>query len=140
MSTAAGFNADLNAFADALELELDQVVRKIAFEAHSSVSKKTPVDTGRARANWNLSAGSIDNSTVPEMGKGTGEHKGQSSPPSSPSPKAVEMKQGDGEDVIYITNNLPYIGVLEDGSSTQAPIGMVAVTMAEIEAGIKDVI
>ena len=30
-----------------------------------------------------------------------------------------------GLQVIYIDNNLPYIGRLEEGSSTQAPRGMV---------------
>jgi len=50
------------------------------------------------------------------------------------------VKRGDGDRAIYITNNLDYISELEDGSSRQSPSGMVAVTMLELEAGIKNVL
>ena len=35
---------------------------------------------------------------------------------------------------IYIQNNLPYANRLENGWSNQAPAGMVALTIAEVEA------
>ena len=54
--------------------------------------------------------------------------------------KRARLKKGDGEKVIFITNNLPYINALENGHSDQAPSGMLAVTLNEVEAGIRDVI
>lgn len=117
------FELDLAKFADELEVETEQVVRKVALDVHTKVSMKTPVDTGRARANWNVSAGSPDRSVTEDT-----------------SAQVPTLKKGDGEEAIYITNSLPYIGKLEDGSSDQAPSGMVSITMAEVEAGIKNVI
>ncbi len=121
--SAASFNADLKKFGRLMGLELDTVVRKIALDAHDRVTEKTPVDTGRARGNWNMGAGKIDRSVD--------EGATQAQQPS--------LQKGEGEKPIYITNNLPYINALEKGSSAQAPSGMVAVTMSELEAGIKNV-
>ncbi len=117
------FERDLNAFVKDTGVELEQVVRKVALDVHNRVSEKTPVDTGRARGNWNVKAGSPDLST---------DNTGLSS--------VLTLKKGDGNKPIYITNNLPYAQKLEDGHSKQAPAGMVALTMAEIDAGIKNVI
>lgn len=117
------FDLDLANFARDLDLETEQVVRKVALDVHTRVSQKTPVDTGRARANWNVSPGTPDRSVS-----------------ESTSSQMPSLRKGDGEGPIYITNSLPYIGKLEDGSSTQAPSGMVATTMAEVEAGIKNVV
>lgn len=36
------------------------------------------------------------------------------------------------ENLVQITNDAPYIGVLENGSSDQAPNGMVRITMEEV--------
>lgn len=39
-----------------------------------------------------------------------------------------------------INNDAPYIGVLEDGSSQQAPVGMVGVTLDEVPQMIAEAI
>lgn len=139
--TAQGFNIDLRKFAQKTGLELDTVVRKVALDAYSRVTKKTPVDTGRARANWNVGVGSPDLSVEDDgFKKGTGSHRGKSSSPSSPQASEVTLSRGDGNKTIYITNSLPYIHTLEDGHSTQAPNGMVSLTLSELAAGIRNVI
>lgn len=120
----ANFTANLKRFTDKTELELDRVVRKIAFDVDRRVTKKTPVDTGRARANWNVSVGEIDTSIQLDTF----------------SKKVTNLGRGDGENPIYITNSLPYIFSLEHGGSRQAPSGMVEVTMAEIKGHIQNVI
>ena len=38
--------------------------------------------------------------------------------------------------IVWITNNVPYIEELENGSSSKAPEGMLAVTFAELERGL----
>ena len=130
------FNADLARFIKKTELKADVVVRKVALQLYSGITKKTPVDTGRARANWNMNIGSIDYSVDdPEQyGESTGKHKGNSAAPASPRAKQLKLDKGDGEKVIYITNNLPYIGELENGHSTQAPRGMVSLTLNEVRS------
>ncbi len=49
----------------------------------------------------------------------------------------LEASQANLGDSIYLTNNLPYAKVIEGGSSTQAPSGMVKVTALEFEREIK---
>lgn len=124
--------------------DLPRVVKqardRIAMEVLSGVVLMTPVDTGRARANWLTGEGvpvTIPTESVDKAGGST---------------------ISDGEAVIsgaapfskiWLTNNLPYIGVLEHGGypgdgpktsggySIQAPQGMVAVTIARVTANLK---
>jgi len=138
--TTERFNVDLQKFADVTGQELDTVVRRAALEVYDRVTARTPVDTGRARGNWNMGVGSPDLGEDKSFGKSTGSHIGLSTPPTSPKAKKVTLRKGQGKDILFITNNLPYIEVLENGSSTQAPNGMVAVTLAEVEGFMKDVI
>ena len=114
------FALDIEKFSKDVGLEINLVVRKISLDAYTRVTKKTPVDTGRARANWNLSVGNIDDTTT------------QSVIPQTPMlPKNTGLTKA-----IYITNSLPYINALEHGHSKQAPRGMVGVTMNELKVGM----
>ena len=118
------FNADLNKFAKATNLEIEEVVRKVAFDVYTGVVQKTPVDTGRAKSNWNIGKGSIDYSIrLKDF-----------------SFRAMPINKGAGKNVIYITNSLPYINRLENGWSKQAPKGMVTLTMNDIQRTIRNVI
>jgi len=117
------FVGDLQKFSKATGVEIETVVRKVAFDVYKGITQKTPVDTGRAKANWMMGYGNV-NYTIT---------KNTSFTPISP-PK------GSGKNVIYITNSLPYINSLENGSSTQAPNGMVNLTMLDIQRSIRNVI
>lgn len=99
--------------------------RKVALEVFRGVIMMTPVDTGRARANWQASIGSPERGPIDETDKGGG----------TTVSKAVDVvKQWDFEHgPTCLTNNLPYIERLEDGWSGQAPAGMVAVTIARFD-------
>ena len=121
--SVASFNVDLNKFAKSMNIELETVVRKLAFEVYKGVTQKTPVDTGRAKANWMLGYGSI-NSTITNNTTFT----------------LVQPPKGSGKRPIYITNNLPYISKLENGSSKQAPNGMVNLTMNEVQRSVANVV
>lgn len=110
------FDSDIKKFAKKAGLEVDTVVRKVTLQAWNGVTRKTPVDTGRAKGNWNMAEGSM-NTTV---------NKGAT--------QVQTYKKFSGKKDIYITNSLPYIMALEKGSSQQAPKGMVDVTMNEIRS------
>lgn len=87
--------------------------------------RDTPVDTGFARANW-----------VPSIGNPFSEIVG--------TPQSINTaQQGSGELSVlswqfdqgpaYISNNVPYILLLNEGTSTQAPAGFVeAAIQAEV--------
>ena len=124
--STVSFNADLQRFADKTGVKLDLVVRKVALDIYEKVTVKTPVDTGRAKGNWNMSVGRKDTST---------NDNATSTPQGQPAKKPFLIK-GSGVSVIYITNSLPYIYALEHGHSQKASAGMVAVTVNEVRASL----
>ena len=121
------FDSDIRRFSKTTGVAIDKAVRKIAFDAFAMVTKKTPVDTGRAKGNWNISAGSV-NKSINETATSTGQGR--------PATNPMNVKKGDGVKPIYITNSLDYIQNLEDGTSQKAPNGMVAITVNEIRASL----
>lgn len=132
----AEWSIDLKDWAKKKVVKMQNVRRRFAFNVYASIVKKTPVDTGRARANWNVSIGSPDISVSDDKRKTPKQMN------SMPTPK--------GDEPIFIANNLPYITKLEYGGypnppksksgktvggfSKQAPNGMVGVTLANAEA------
>ena len=82
----------------------------------------TPVDTGRARSNWLTSLGKPRTGTV-EVG-------------GAPNPRSTIAQRKPGQ-VIFITNNLPYIQRLNEGSSSQAPANFVEMAVMEGERVIR---
>lgn len=126
----SAFRADLKKFARTVDVDYHVVLRRVTFEILGKIVQRTPVLTGRARANWQVSQGAPSSSTYEMTANLTG-----------PQSKAVAMQRAQGTaftnyDTYWVVNNLPYIVALETGHSTQAPQGMVRVTMAEVEAGI----
>ena len=107
-----------------LEQQRAMVVKKIAFDLFRKVILKTPVLTGRARANWLVSVAEPRNETVDETDK-TGI-------------RAIGNVQTviagwNADSDIYLSNNLPYIYGLERGRSRKkAPKGMVKISIAEV--------
>ena len=106
----------------------EKVVRGTLLEMSSRIIKRSPVDTGRFRNNWNASFGapntSTNASTDPSGAQSTVEAAGL----------LAQFQMGQ---TFYLTNNLPYSLKLEYGSSNQAPGGMVRLTAAEFDAEIK---
>lgn len=99
-------------------------VKKAAIAADQAAVLATPVDTGRARANWLVSIGTPEYKYDDEATEGDVQ-----SSLSQAQSTVAEYKLGSGG--IFITNSVPYIVPLENGSSAQAPQGM---TEAAIQA------
>lgn len=118
------FSLNLTKFAARTEVEMKQVVQKIAMEAFGRVILRTPVDTGRARANWGCTIGS------PRSGGPTEDTDKSGAATRSAVSDTVQQFPGDGS--VFLTNSLPYINELENGSSRQMPSGMVRATVAEM--------
>jgi hypothetical protein len=118
------FAADLSRFADGTEKRMDLLVRKIGLELFSRVILNTPVDSGRARANWQVQIGSVPSGTL-EL-----EDRSGAATINTATAAAAGLQAGD---VIYLVNNLPYIQKLEDGSSKQAPAGMVGLAVQDFQ-------
>lgn len=132
------FEADLEAFADKMGLEYGQAVAKVVHDLDTKIVLRTPVDTGWARMNWNISADSPDTSYTPAT-RPVEEPIGEEEATRIALVHAqlwLSIILADPYHTFYIANAIPYIDLLEDGHSGQSPNGMVAVSLAEVEAGI----
>jgi len=101
------FSADLAAFAAKSGESLDKTVRMVTLELFGSVIRGTPVDTGRARGNWQTTVQSPASDEVDR--------------PQSAAIAELSANAGGVGSVTYLANNLPYIYRLEMGWSTQSP-------------------
>ena len=100
----------------------DKVVRTAALKVDQAVVISTPVDTGRARSNWIASIGSPAGGTVSPFSPGSklGLGEGNNAQAAIDAARGVINSRRFNQS-IFITNNLDYIGKLNNGSSKQAP-------------------
>lgn len=128
------FEMQLQDFTDVLLPEYQTVfVKKISGELLKKLINKSPVKTGRFRGAWVVSNNTADRSEPDTPDKS----EGQANISYTRARVLIEsLKQGD---VVYISNNLDYALMLEYGWSKQAPAGMVAVSLNEIDAWLQGV-
>lgn len=93
-------------------------VVRIMLGIQSRLVARTPVDTGWARANWIPNVGRPIRSTVGSRDAVTQGWQ------QAGTAQVLGYKLKSGKD-IFITNYVPYIGDLNDGSSSKAPAGFV---------------
>ena len=119
----------------------EKVVRGTVIGMFSRIVKRSPVDTGRFRGNWQISIDAPARGQLSTVEKGKVEPNPSSNP--SGSNTATEgafkvQKSPFPRSAYFITNNLPYSEKLEFGSSEQAPNGLVRITVAEFERVIRE--
>lgn len=132
--SAEAFGNALDRVVDKFEDEVNTVVRKSTIDVTEKVKKDTPRDTGRAAAGWILTSDQPSNEVPAEDKYQTnyGEKVPANAPPSTEDPgEAVTFKW-------WIVNNLEYIEDLENGTSDQAPTGMVANAMNSFSQHLSD--
>ena len=121
------FASDVAKFAKLTNASMDETGRAIALELFSSIIKDTPVDTGRARGNWQTSIGTPKEGQVTRDGEG----------PALAEAASETAKFGIGK-LVWLSNNLPYIYRLEYlGWSKQAPDGMARKNVARIQSIVR---
>lgn len=117
-------NRNVRIVIEALDGAIEGLVKKVVLDivanlvSSSDTGYGTPVDTGWARANW-----------VPRIGTPP---KGTSGSPESVSVAAQSLGIAQvaggyrlAAGPVFISNNVPYIVFLNEGSSQQAPAGFV---------------
>jgi hypothetical protein len=120
------FELQLRQFAEKTGDKADAAVRTVVLEVWRRLTIRSPVDTGRFRANWSYGYGSAPTGAAKPGGTSR-----------SPAPAAPLPKIAQGIGVHYLVNNLPYAQRLEYGWSKKAPAGMVRITAVEF-VGIVD--
>lgn len=113
------FKADFARILESVGERAVLVARKTAIQIANELIERSPVDTGRFRANWMTGYGSVNLTITTDTDKSGGATSGRI---------AQELAGWDGESVT-ISNSLPYAQRLEDGWSQQAAQGMVGLTV-----------
>tara|TARA_Y100000310_G_scaffold344961_1_gene460804 strand:+ start:3428 stop:3922 length:495 start_codon:yes stop_codon:yes gene_type:complete len=146
----SGLNAAIEKATEDVEFSVAELQRTISIMLLEGAVKRTPVDTGRAKGNWQLSIG------TPE----TGEVSTKLSARATSNPKEAAKLNGLAPySVVWLSNNVTYIEVLEfggfvpknptepsdprpkragqvwvkDGYSVQAPGGMLRLAIADVK-------
>ena len=105
---------------------IELVARKSTADLFAAVVRRSPVDTGRFRANWNVSYGAADYTTSDSTDQVRG---------TTQALKALTLPIGG---VVFLSNGLVYSRRLEYGYSQQAPAGMVRISAAEFSSYVFD--
>jgi hypothetical protein len=145
------FGADVAKWVGRAKGAIDADVRAIEIALFSAIIKATPVDTGRARGNWQASIDRPEYSAIE-----------REDPQGTAAIADMIGKIGGAGVVTWLSNNLPYIEVLEYGQypnppkrgtrvkgggyevrtvggfSRQAPAGMVRINMARIDQLVRE--
>lgn len=124
----SNFALDIRQFVQKANGNTRRVVKQVVFLLAQEIIMRTPVDTGRARANWSFSVGTYRTT----YNQDAYDQGGQST--------LNRFRTNDYGPVMYITNSLPYIRGLENGFSAQAPIGMVRVSLAGLQQRIDSLV
>lgn len=106
--------------------KIEDAISLIAMDSLRSIVKMSPVDTGRFRNNWIVSKNRMNPAT-----NNTTDKSGSAS--ITRGTQTIETFEYKKDRSIIIQNNLPYANKLENGSSTQAPEGMVAKTLNNMQ-------
>ncbi|BBT40881.1 HK97 gp10 family phage protein [Pseudomonas putida] len=119
MAKNRGWSTPPSMFTGVVEEQLSQRVRVIAMAMLNEIVLRSPVDTGRFRGNNIVSVGGPVYTATENLDKSGGEtiQRGLSA-----------MSGLEPYTQVFIQNNLPYAGPLEDGHSKQAPAGIYAVS------------
>lgn len=135
------FNRDLKRFLEKNNYSYERGIRKVALDLLANIltappKGRHPVDTGRARAGWYMSAQGLGynydflkglkNQSDVETGKQEGSFKSNL--------KSTFNKY------VELINGVNYIVFLEYGSSQQAPYGMVRISMRKMRGQLASTI
>ena len=126
---AGNFALDISRFVNRTHSNVDLVTKKVVLDIARSVIRKSPVDTGRFKGNWQYGTAQMPIGVLDIYdagGRGTEAHIAGQIP-----------AQASGK-LHYIVNNLPYSIRLENGHSRiQAPLGMVGLTISEYQGIVR---
>lgn len=110
-----------------MESNTSKLQKAIFLELSKRVIDVTPVDTGRARANWQAEINQTKKGLVESFSAESASNKALLSV------SRVLEKHSTG-DKLVLNNNVAYIRELDQGSSKQAPNGIVDVARANFNS------
>jgi hypothetical protein len=138
MGTLGHFAVKMKRRGEDVERNVTLLTQQVAKSVLGTVTRATPVDTGQAVSNWQVKINAAATDVIPAFYPG--ELRSTASANISAASQAgyavVSMYNGTGKN-IHITNNVPYIGELNDGSSRQAPASFVQLSIVSAISEIR---
>lgn len=125
------FALDLEKFAAKAGARADAAVGEIVGQLATRLDERSPVKSGRFRANWNYGLGAPDLSTSMATDKAGG---------ATSSRIIAQIPEQASGQVHYLSNNLPYAMRLENGWSKQAPQGILSRTVVEFQTFVDEAV
>lgn len=113
---------------------VSQAVRKITLDIDRNLTLATPVDTGRARANWQVTISKPASGVIDFDGGGDNNANKSAASAYSTNQTITALSAKMPEyPIVYITNNLDYIQRLNNGTSEQAPANFVETSIQAVK-------
>lgn len=141
MPTLLQFSRNIRKRGSKIENSSLALTKKVAKVALRSLVEGTPVDEGTARSNWRVSIGAPTSSIIPPYSPGKKLGRGESSNAKATiavgsaviNRLRVGAKRGTGQagQALFITNAIPYLDKLRNGSSSQQPNDWVNAALQE---------
>jgi hypothetical protein len=118
----------MNKLGTSITQGVSKLAQDVAIGIGATVVDTTKVDTGKARSNWRASISAPASGTIPPYSPGNKLGIGETAnagAAKAQQKQAISRFDASKHTSIFITNNVPYIGALNDGSSVHAPGNMV---------------
>lgn len=132
--------SDLLKFSTSLKGAIEKTVEFIAEAGATAIINSTPVDTTNLVSNWTVTQAApftgIRNKLIENSVKGSGAEAARV----LANAQAVAAIQGFSlETPMYITNNVKYVGVVNDGDHRHSPANMVKKGMQSMSVRAKQI-
>ena len=112
-------------FAKTVEGDLNRHAKRLGIQILRSLTFVSPVDTGRFRNNWVVGIKRRNKETL-------GSTKSETKFAGAALQRGINVLKSYKTGSIFVSNNLPYAGRLNDGHSTQAPANFVQKAIAKV--------
>lgn len=131
MASLRAFGSKMIRGADALPARMSRLKRRFALAIDRRLIFNTPVDRGIARSNWIVSIGApVEFSRLAfAPGFQLGVNESANATAAFNDALAVLSRNIPDGVPVFIVNNVSYIGVLNNGSSQQAPANFVQISI-----------
>lgn len=130
------FQGDIEKWIKQVKSGLDDVIREFVKAVHADLVKGSPVDTGRFRANWQITYNHIPMYALNEYDK-----SGSKTIASGiRTANALPLGRGCAVTTIYFSNMLIYANALEYGHSQQAPAGVLGLVAIRLRSYMAEAI
>lgn len=125
MANIADLAARIGLVRQNVRTETIRIVKEVAKEILDTLVDNTPVDTSQALSNWQASVGGPIQTTRPAISVGSRGSTRSISATATKAEGASKIQPFVLGAEIHITNNLPYIKGLNDGTISRQPSGFV---------------